>query len=121
MGVLSIGLPPNGCIFLSCEDTQWGLLGVMANAEGRLSQRHEVAILDDLKRVADESGISQTALIAAAIRGLAKTWDQDREITFPFRVVPESRYKQLLASAERTPLLKVADGEADYPAGEKGE
>jgi hypothetical protein len=51
--------------------------------------------LDDLKRVSDESGISQVALVAASIRGLAKTWAEEKELTFPFRVIPESLYKGL--------------------------
>lgn len=72
----------------------------MPENEGRLSQRHEQAILDDLKRVADESGISQVALVAACIKGLTKTWKQQKELTFPFLVVPEKRYKELLAASK---------------------
>lgn len=67
----------------------------MADNEVRLSQRHDQSVLDDLKRVSDESGISQVALVAACIRGLAKTWDSEEELTFPFRVVPESLFKSL--------------------------
>lgn len=70
-------------------------MGGMADSEGRLSQRHDQKILDDLKRVSDESGISQVALVAASVRGLAKTWDEEKELTFPFRVVPESHLKAL--------------------------
>lgn len=70
-------------------------MGGMADNDGRLSQRQSQDVLDDLKRVADESGISQVALVAASIRGLTKTWDEQKELTFPFRVVPESLFKQL--------------------------
>lgn len=69
----------------------------MAETEGRLSQRHSQKILNDLKKVSDESGISQVALVAAAIRGLSKTWSEEKELTFPFRVIPESSYKRLAA------------------------
>lgn len=70
-------------------------MGGMPENEGRLSQRQDQAILDDLKRVSEESGISQVALVAASIRGLTKTWDDEKELTFPFRVVPESLYRKL--------------------------
>ncbi|MDF1751731.1 MAG: hypothetical protein P1U89_03040 [Verrucomicrobiales bacterium] len=40
----------------------------------RLSQRHEPGTLDELKAVAEESGITQVALIAACIKALHKTW-----------------------------------------------
>jgi hypothetical protein len=60
----------------------------------RLSQRHDPQILDDLKRVSDESGLSQVALIAASITGLRKTWDQNHQLTFPFVVVPEKNHQQ---------------------------
>jgi len=69
----------------------------MAENEGRLSQRHEQTILNDLKQVSDESGISQVSLIAACIKGLHKTWKQQKELTFPFLVVPEKRYRELTA------------------------
>jgi class 3 adenylate cyclase len=65
--------------------------------DGRLSQRHDQNILDDLKRVSDESGISQVALVAASVRGLTKTWDEQKELTFPFRVIPESLYRSFTA------------------------
>ncbi len=68
-------------------------MGGMATAEGRISQRHPQHIVDDLKRVSDESGLSQAALIAALVRGIAKTWDEKKELTIPFRVIPESLYK----------------------------
>jgi len=79
--------------------TQKNPMGGMAENEGRLSQRQSQDVLDDLKRVADESGISQVALVAASIRGLAKTWDEQKELTFPFRVVPESLFKRLMDQA----------------------
>jgi len=77
-------------------------MGGMAENEGRLSQRQSQDVLDDLKRVADESGISQVALVAASIRGLTKTWDEQKELTFPFRVVPESLFKRLMDQAPKS-------------------
>ena len=78
----------------------------MAETEGRLSQRHSQDVLDDLKRVSDESGISQVALVAASIRGLAKTWNEEKELTFPFRVIPESLYKGMRNAATPAPTSK---------------
>lgn len=67
----------------------------MPEAEGRISQRHDIKITEDLKRISEETGISQAALVAACIRALAKTWDEEKELTFPFRVVPESLLRRL--------------------------
>jgi len=73
-----------------------GVIGVSMKAiESRLSQRHDNAVLETLKRVSDESGVSQVALVAAMIRGTAKTWDEIRELSFPFRLVPESQWKKM--------------------------
>jgi hypothetical protein len=58
--------------------------------ESRLSQRQPAEILADLAHISEQTHISQPALIAACIRGLRKTWDQNHELTFPFVVVPES-------------------------------
>ena len=74
----------------------------MAETEMRLSQRHSQQVIEDLKRVSDESGISQVALVAACIRGLAKTWDEEGELTFPFRVIPESLHKALSDSRKKS-------------------
>lgn len=94
---VNLFLPPIGCflIFLYFA-THMDTLGGMADNETRLSQRHSTEILEDLKRVSDETGLSQVALVAACIRGLAKTWDEQRELTFPFRVIPESTYKKVI-------------------------
>jgi class 3 adenylate cyclase len=95
-------LPPIGCYSIfPLPATHCRLLGGMAENEGRLSQRHSQVILDDLKRVSDQSGISQVALVAASIRALAKTWDDKNELTFPFRVIPESTYREMVDLAAR--------------------
>ena len=64
--------------------------------ESRLSQRQDDAILDALKKVSSESQIPAPALVAASIKALEKTWTEDRSITFPFRVVSEKDWKDLL-------------------------
>ena len=91
-----------GFVFSLYFATQKVPMGGMAENEGRLSQRQSQDVLDDLKRVADESGISQVALVAASIRGLTKTWDEQKELTFPLRVVPESLFKRLMDQAPKS-------------------
>lgn len=81
--------------------------------ETRLSQRHDEQILADLKSISDESGLSQKAIVAACITGLKKTWDEEKEITFPFRVVPQNLYLHLQALSKGTPQL-VAEEPDSY-------
>lgn len=61
----------------------------------RLSQLHDKRLLDDLNRISAEMGVSQTTLVAASIKALAKTWDETKEITLPFRIVPESKWREI--------------------------
>ncbi len=75
----------------------------MPNNEQRLSQRHDPAILAGLKRVSDESGIPQVVLVAACIKGLEKTWGEQKELSFPFRVVPEKLYLMSIKSGSGRP------------------
>jgi len=65
------------------------------SAKKRLSQIHDRALLDDLTRISEEMGVSQTTLIAASVRALVKTWDECQEITLPFRIVPESIWNKV--------------------------
>jgi hypothetical protein len=62
----------------------------------RLSQRHPSPIINDLKKISDQSGVSQVSLIAACICGLKKTWKLEGELTFPFVVISEKKYLDLL-------------------------
>ena len=75
---------------------RWGVYKKQPH-DKRLSQRHPAAVLADLKRISDESGISQVSLVAACILGLKKTWEKEGEISFPFLVVSEKKYAAMIS------------------------
>lgn len=83
-------------------------------ATARLSQRHEPQIIDDLKTIANESGISQVALVSACVTALKKTWQEDHELTFPFRVIPEKTYLSLTRHFRDHQLKVVATDPTPY-------
>lgn len=56
----------------------------------RLSQRVEPSVLNDLRILSEETGLTQSSIVSACIKALKKTWDDEESITIPFRVVPES-------------------------------
>jgi len=61
----------------------------------RLSQRVEPSILEDLRILSEETGLTQSSLVSACIKSLKKTWDDEGAITIPFRILPEKRYFEL--------------------------
>ena len=82
--------------------------------ETRLSQRHDQEIIDALKTISDESGLSQKAIVAACITGLKKTWDEEKEITFPSRVISQNTYLSLKPFLDNNTLSLAAEGGAPY-------
>lgn len=62
--------------------------------ETRLSMRIPPDLLQGLRRVSNESRLSQVAIVTTLLDAFIRTWDETGEISFPFRVVPESTWKR---------------------------
>jgi len=73
----------------------------------RISVRVTPKLKKQLEDMAESLEMSPSDLVSSLVKGLCKTWQDDGEITIPYRVVPEKSYLNFLKSL---PVIAISCG-----------